>query len=1159
MLSFDVSVDGAVVLAPLNGFTRQKPTRRVAQVMAMVFCALLTLTVAGSARAQSVQGVVTGVVTDASGAIVPGADLTLVNDGTNVAQDQKSQGNGDFRFGLVPPGTYTLTTKASGFTPREIKSIIVDASTTVAVNVTLSVATATTVMEVTSQESMVQTSSSDLSSTVNEKFIDSMPLLTRNVFDLAFAAPSVTQGMNFQAASGGSRESGTTYMLNGADNNDNFSEGSHNITPPLESVAEFTMLTNNMSAEYGHASGALVSAIQKSGTNSFHGVAYEFNRNTDFNASDFFSNRDGSAKPEYIRNQFGGEVDGPIIRNKTFFAFAYDRVDIHQGATQVVQLPTTSELAAITAGAGPNAQYYLKQFSPLTSNTLCPAEVQNAPDAVGHIGCIVHSDPQLTGQNTYTGKIDHNFSEKNRLSFTANFQWYGYNDKYGGGYATGAQNIPYVDDEHYHNLSLVDTHTFNATIVNELTIAHNRHYSKDLEGNGTSSQAEVVIDGANYDGLGFGYGAYEGGLVEGFVQDRWQLQDNLAWTKGKHSFKFGGGFQYGILYRNWDLGSPGEYEFANTTGSTPASLGDIGANGTIYNANGVNYTDSNFQNDFPYYSELSVDPATGGAGVAYRHYIMKDMNFFFNDSWKATKRLTLNLGLRWERYGAPTEANNKIAQFTNLSTDSIQDIANATVNPVTSMWKTPNHDFGPRVGFAYDVFGDGKTSLRGGFGISYDRLFDNIWSNGAWNPPFYALLDHDATAGDSVYYSVPPSIGSTFVAGQPIGRVSVRTMDVNMRDSSVQNYYLGVERQFWHDFLLRVNYQGSLGRHLSQLMNLNRYDGMYYNDTVNADGSVSGLTGDRPNALYTGFNYRANNINSSYNSMTNEVQKRFAHGLQMQFSFTWSKLMDEGSDLFSGSTTSGEYSQPFYFVSNNAPQLERAPGAFDHQKNFKAIFTYEIPFFKNQHGFFGRVLGGWQLSSFYQGYSGHPIEVYNSRIRYAGDAYDSNGILENIGGDYNLDGVGNDRPVFVGSSVNGAYSHNNPADGIFADNNPIGCGYAGAKSSAAAIAACNANFGVSTPSTLFVNPSGTGPRFGTLGRDVFRGPWFNGLDGALIKNFKITEIVKMQLRFEALNLDNHANFDGIDSNLDSNTFGKAQILIGNATSRNLQLGARIIF
>jgi len=1116
-----------------------------------VMCALVVFALSNIAQAQTVQGVITGTVVDSSGANMPGVDITITNEGTGVQQKETTKNDGGYRFGLVPPGTYTLAAKAQGFTERDIKGIIVDASSAVPVNVTLSVATAQATVEVSEQETMVQTATSDLTTTINQRTIESMPLLSRNVFDLAFAAPSVTQGMNFNATSGGARESGTTYLLNGADNNDNFSEGSYNITPPLESVREFTMLTNNMSAQYGHAAGALVSAVQKSGTNGFHGVAYEFNRNRSFNASDFFANRAASPKPKYIRNQYGGEIDGPIIKDKTFFSFTFDRVDLRQGGTIVQAVPTPSELTAMSTNAGPLAQAYLQKYNPLTSTALCPAETVNNPDAVGHIGCIQVFNPDLTGQNIYVGRIDHNFSTRDRLSFTANITRYNDNNKFGGGYATSAQNIPGVDNEHYHQLALVETHIFNANLLNELTIAHNRHYSKYVEGDGTSSAAQVIIDGANYEGLGFGYGPNEGGLVEGFVQDRWQLQDNLAWTRGKHSFKFGGGGQYGILYRNWDLGSPGYYEFANTIGPRPADVGALLPNGSIGNIG--NYPDSNFQNDFPYYSELSINPSTGAAGNAYRHYIMKDFNLFVNDDWRVSRRLTVNLGLRWERYGAPTEAHDILAQFTNLTATDPTTIANARVGPVKSMWITQNHDFGPRVGFAYDVMGDGRMSVRGGFGISYDRLFDNIWSNGAWNPPFYALLDHDATGGDTVTYTVPPSVGQYIPGTIPsVGhRVSVRTMDVHMKDSSVQNYYFGVERQFLRDILVRASYQGSMGHHLSQLMNLNRYDGMEYN------ANLSTSSPGRPNPLYSGFNYRANNLNSNYNSMVTEVQKRFSHGLQFQFSFTWSRLMDSGSDLFTGSTATGGYSQPFYFISNNAPKLEYGPGAFDHQKNFKAIFTYEVPFFKDQHGLVGHALGGWQISSFYQGYSGHPLDVYSTRGRYKGNARDANGFLENIGGDYNLDGVANDRPDFIGTSASAVYSHASPADGIFTDNNLIGCGFPGAQSTN--IAACNANYGVGTPNSLFINPAGTGIRFGTLGRNLFRGPWFNGLDGALIKNFNVRETVKMQFRFEALNLDNHPNFDFIDTNLNSGSFGKAQGLVGAAPSRRLQMGVRITF
>jgi hypothetical protein len=373
-------------------------------------------------------------------------------------------------------------------------------------------------------------------------------------------------------------------------------------------------------------------------------------------------------------------------------------------------------------------------------------------------------------------------------------------------------------------------------------------------------------------------------------------------------------------------------------------------------------------------------------------------------------------------------------------------------------------------------------------------------------------------------------------------------MDVHMRDSSVDSYYMGVERQLANNFLLRVNYQGSFGRHLSQLMNLNRYDGSEYNATLSTANA-------RPNPLYSGFNYRANNLNSEYNALVTEVQKRYSNGLQFQFSFVWSKLMDDGSDLFTGSTSTGGYSQPFYFQSNSSPQLERGPGAFDHQKNFKAVITYELPFLKNQKGFAGRVFGGWQLSAFYQGYSGHPIEVYSARARYVGNALDPNGFPENIGGDYNLDGVANDHPNYVGQTIGQAYSNASPADGIFTDNNIMGCGYTGAKSTN--ISTCNAAYGVTSPNALFVNPPGYGVHFGELGRNVFRGPWFNGLDGALLKNFKVTESVRLQLRFEAINLDNHPSFDGINTNLNSGSFGKAAYTVTDG--RHLQLGARVTF
>jgi hypothetical protein len=489
----------------------------------------------------------------------------------------------------------------------------------------------------------------------------------------------------------------------------------------------------------------------------------------------------------------------------------------------------------------------------------------------------------------------------------------------------------------------------------------------------------------------------------------------------------------------------------------------------------------------------------------------------------------------------------------------VQCIANARVGPASSMWNTRNKDFGPRIGFAYDLTGDGRMSLHAGWGISFDRIFDNVWSNGAWNPPFYALIDLDASGANSVYYSNPPAVGAAYVPNSvPSASVplSLRTMQQDLKDSSAHNFFASLERQFGRDYLIRVNYQGSLGRHLPVLMNLNRVDGLRYNANL-----TSQL---RPNPLYNGFNYRANNVSSNYNALVAEVQKRYHNGLQFQGSFTWSKLMDYGSELFSGETSYGSSSQPYYFVSNAINRkYEYGPGAFDHTKSFKLSFVYDLPFLKSQKGVLGQALGGWSLSSFYQAYSGHPLEIYENRTARAGNGVDPNGFKENIGGDFNLDQVANDRPTFYGTSFGSVYSGGSPAEGIFKDNNPMGCTFPG-MTSTNAVTTCRSAYGVVTANALFGPPAGYGIRFGNLGRNTFRGPAFNAINAGVHKSFRVTERMKLEFRADAINAINHANFEAINTNVASTSFGRATKLAGSdatetGISRRFQFGARLHF
>jgi len=1139
---------------------------------------------------QTVQGVITGTITDPSGALVPGATVTITNQGTDASQSATTGSDGSYRFPLVPPGTYTIDVKAASFAELRAPGIVVEANQTVPFSVKLEIAKGTAVVEVIGVSPLVQTATSDLSLQIDRAVIENASLPDRDILAvLPFIAPQASRGLDGNPTVGGARESGTSYLLNGADNNDNFSEGSINIHPPLESVQDFSILTNSMSAEYGRGIGAVVSANQKSGTNQFHGAIYEYNRNDALNANDFFSNRQGLPRPKYVRNQFGGEIDGPIKRDKTFFSFAYDRATLTAGSAPAQTFVLTSAAAAyLKANGGPLAQEILTARPPITSDKSCPS-VDPTGSFTGAgtgywgnglpnpVGCLSFSDPKSDTEDSYYGRVDHNFSPKDRLSFSANFYVQNAVDKYGGtnssfGTASGyglftTGPVPSTTDNHWHNLALTETHTFTPRLFNEVAVAHNRHYNVSTEGKGTVDTLPLITIDNQTGGCLTTYlgGDAEGGQIVGFTQDRWAVTDNLTWAVGRHTLKFGGGNQYGILYRNWDLGLPGAYEFGelsaiNTGGAsatcpagaviTAACDGTLQSNGTI--AGISSQTNANFAGDYPYFQETSVDPATGAKANAYRHYTYHDWYWFVQDDWKLTARLTLNLGVRWDRYGAPSEVHNILAQFTNLNCNILDPscIAAARVNPVTRMWHTNNKDFAPRIGFAWDPEGNGKMAIRASYGIFYDRIFDNIWSNGAWNPPFYALIDFDASSTDSIFYSNPTSIGSAYDTSNPIPnvghRVSVRTMDVNMNDSSGQNYFLGVERQTFGGILVRAQYQGSMGRHLPMLENLNRYDGAGYG--VKSAHSLSVV---RPNPLYTGFNYRSNSVSSNYNALVVEAQKHMGNGLEFQTGYTFSKLLDVNSELFAGCSTIGAQTAPYYYVSNAFHRQLYGRAAYDVRHSYKFNFIYELPFWKAEKGFVGHALGGWSVSSFFQLYSGHPVDVHLgsssfARIR-ARDAnghliLDQNGVPYNIGGDYNLDGVYNDHPNRTGGSM---YSGNSPADGIFTDNNRIGCGEAGLPSNvsfSASSSACPA-----TPNTLFVNPAyptGATPflRFGNLGRNVFQGPMFLQMDMSLTKVFKITERVNLKFSAQAQNLTNHPSFDCIDSNLNSSTFGRAQCL-----------------
>ena len=382
-------------------------------------------------------------------------------------------------------------------------------------------------------------------------------------------------------------------------------------------------------------------------------------------------------------------------------------------------------------------------------------------------------------------------------------------------------------------------------------------------------------------------------------------------------------------------------------------------------------------------------------------------------------------------------------------------------------------------------------------------------------------------------------------------------MDPHLKDSSGQNYYMSIEREVKGNIGVHASYQGELGRHLGMLQNLNRYDG---------DAARSSLKQLRPNALYSGFNFRSNTVSSNYHALILQAQKRMSHGLQFDASYTLSKLLDVNSELFAGCSALSS-STAYYYTTNKNPRLEYGRASFDHRHTFKIDSVYKMPFFQSGKGFAGHVLGGWNLGGFFQFYQGHPIDVFDGRAsRVARDAskkpvLDPSGIPYNIGGDYNLDGVQNDRPNFIGGSKKSVYSGATPAKGIFKDNSKMPLG-----SCASWVPLNVAN--CSPGNSLFETPpypsgAATYERFGSLGRDVFIGPSFGQLDLSLNKTFKLTERSQLDIRGQAQNLANHPNFDNVTANLGSSTFGQAQSLVpfglGEPKSRVMSVGARVSF
>jgi hypothetical protein len=1149
--------------------------------------ALLLLPFGRSVHAQVGQGEITGLVTDPSGASVPNAKVTLTSSATGESRETLTTSAGIYRFVAVPVvGTYVIKVEASGFKTAEAAGILVSTGTVVTQDIHMEIGAATQKVLVKAGGEHIDTTDSSVSTLVDRRLWQSLPLETRtqNTFIniLPGVVPDQFGGTGRGAAVNGLRPGMSNYLLDAYDNNDQGqggagvggAEGAPGAVTQLspDAIQEYRVITNDFPAEYGKGGAFVNDTVLKSGTNDWHGSAFEYNRVQALAANDFFSNAAG-IKDRLVRNQFGGSVGGPIVKGRTFFYSTYER-HTRREASPITTTGTTQDfINFVKSGAfetfmennpggfcvanfgvscpgafsgsatlGPNFTKLLAKgpFPLATKNlTAVAAGFITSPGSglgfaqitypVNVYGTVTVSGPVKLDQNKGSIKVDHKLSSKAQLSSTYAIIDSFTQDTFGG--SDGAIGPALLTSARSQLFGITLTYTFTPVLVNQFRPSYLRRVYNFPDAPGLQGVPSVATA---FDPLGVAFGN-SFSLPRFFTDNQFQYQDGLTYVHGKHTFKAGGEYRRTRngssfqVFRNSVIG-PWDVENMLTDGfwGDQADLVAFGAPvlGGIAEA------------------AATINPITKDFPEYYRGYRANEVAWYFQDDFRIAPRFTINAGLRWEYFGPPHNFRPGIdSNFyfgTPVTPISGTTITNPTVNPFfpsnstfaagvrTGTFQVRNHNiwgkdlnnFGPRLGFAWDLFGSHKVVLRGGYGIFYDRLYNIAFENIRFNPPFFAIATVRAPVGPLAtpgLYQVPFTSPAAFggFGSTPLAR----QVDQNLVNAYIQQFHLGLEWEYAHNFVLRVSGIGTIGNKLVGFTDPNTFDGRTACRTRRAvcvaafnAGEIPSPTfsSDRINTSIANDNFRSNAFRSNYYGLQIEGRKIFSNGLQFNANYTYSHAIDELSDIFNNGR--GQISVP---TDNTNIALDRGNADFDIRHRFVVSYYYELPFFKSN-----RWLGGWSWSGITSVQTGVPIQLIASA-------------------DTNRDGIGTDRPVYTGSgSISNAIQHSkSPADGYF--NTSLFKNFT---------CPTSVNFG------LFCNSP--------LGRNTLIGPGFVNFDMGFGKSFKITERLVLQFQGNFFNVFNRPNFQNPDGRLvdAGSTFGKSTATYGDLGGHRItQLAVRLDF
>jgi len=1167
--------------------------QHLARNASVLLCTLLLVSLGLFGQAES--GTVSGTITDNTGAVVPGATVTMTSVNTGQTRSTVSGSAGEYAIPSLRPDTYNITVEHEGF-QKYSRKVVVDVGSRVDLSAQLSVSGASTTVEVTAagETAAVNTETQTLSQVVTAQDITNLPTLTRNPYDLVATSGNVTEdqqsGRGAGVAVNGQRSSNTDILLDGGENVDLFT-AVVGQSVPLDSVQEFRVATSNFTAEYGRAGGGVVNVTTKSGSNEFHGSLYEFNRVSALSSSPYQNDANDIAKPGFTRNQFGYAVGGPIVKNKLFFFSSTEWTRVRSNATNTQSIidpafltlpavsPTTQAFFSTYGKLVPGIQVLSKTNWQQGNGGTCPAPL-NCTDPFGEtIAYSVASDSGAGApQNTYSTveRIDWNISDKTTL-----FGRYAlYSEDDFAGYINSSPYVGYNTGQTFFNQSATInlTHVFSPNLVNTAKFTYNRLTNVQPLGASpvsptlyTSAIALPNLPGTNGALIFPGYAETTPGnsIPFGGPQNVYQVYDDLSWTKGYHQFKVGGGY-----IQTRDNRTYGAYENAVESLSSGGSIAAAAANlvaGQLYQFQGAVYPQGQYPCSRDSSGQYIVTPScllnlpvTQPAFNRNNRY--NDGSFYLQDSWKVTSRLTVNLGVRWEYYGVQHNSNPALDSnfYLGPGANLFQQVRSGTVqiadqSPVGGLWGKDLNNWAPRVGLAYDVFGNGTMSLRGGYGIGYERNFGNITFNVIQNPPNQGVISvingTDVQQGNLPIYvnNLGPLAGNgSTCGGNPLvvpgtscfPNPSLRAVQQNIPTAYVQFWSGSVDYQVLKNSVLSFEYTGSKGTHEYDVSNLN------------APGYGAAFLGDarfnnRINYQYSNINYRGAEGFNEYNGLNIKFQTNnlFNKGLYFTANYTWSHAIDNLSSAFSDGYA-GLYGLG-YLDPYNA-NLDKGNADYDIRNRFVFSGTWNIPWGSNaQRGWVRQLAGGWSFSPIINIHSGYPYTIYD---------------CSNVGA------VGYSCPMWIPSQpVNQYGGIGNSSQAAIAPNVfnwlslPVDPNTGGA---------VNVGDALSVPNCQYLDHgncvySSSGLPQGH--RNAFRGPGYWNINFSAAKTFKLTERFSLQFRGEFYNAFNHSNYYINSGNLDLSAPGLTDIQAFKGIippnpittpppeRRNIQLGLKLNF